>query len=333
MTERKIVVLWINRKKAQAFFSIEKVFKSIKPYFSKFEISEADAISRSASLTSIVKNGRFFQSKDADIYHITGDVHYAAFFLPGNRTILTIHDCVFLFHPNPVKRFILKLLWLRLPVRRVKFVTTISEKSKAEILRFSKCDPSKIIVVPDSVNLSFVPVARKERGEKIKILHIGIKPNKNLERVAQALNGIPCKLKIVGILTDKQIELLKSNNIDYTNSFNLTEEELIAIYQQSDLLLFATLYEGFGLPIIEAQSCGVPVITSNIEPMQSNAGAGALLVDPYSVSSIRSGVEQMIADADLRASMIEKGFKNVQRFHPSVIADAYADIYRKISLN
>lgn len=333
MTDRKNVVLWINRKKAQAFFSIEKVFNSIKPYFSKFEIREVDAVSRSASPASIVKNGKFFQSKTADIYHITGDVHYAAFFLPGNRTILTIHDCVFLFHPNPFKRFILKLFWLRLPVRRVKYVTTISEKSKAEILRFSKCDPSKIFVVPDSVNSSFVPVTKRERTGKIKILHIGIKPNKNLERVAEALNGVPCILRIIGILTDKQVELLQSNNIDYTNSYNLSEEELIEAYQQSDLLLFATLYEGFGLPIIEAQSCGIPVITSNLEPMRSNAGAGAILVDPYSVSSIRSGVEQLISNAELRESMVEEGFKNVQRFHPSVIAEAYSNIYQKISLS
>ncbi|WP_336515192.1 glycosyltransferase family 1 protein [Pollutibacter soli] len=326
----KPTVCWIGRKRSDTFFSIEKVFSSIKPFLKGINILEKQALSKSADPKSIFNNGRYFSKQRADLYHITGDVHYAAMFLPGDKTVLTIHDCVFLYHPDRFKRILLRWLWLKLPAKRVKYITTISEKSKEEILKFSGCSPDKIIVIPDPVDAAFVPRSVRPAHVKPRILQIGVKSNKNLERVAEALKGINCTLHIIGKLNDKQTDLLNKNQVDFTNRFNISEEELIETYHQSDLLLFASLYEGFGLPIIEAQASGIPVITSSLEPMRSNAGNGALIVDPENIESIRHGVQQLINDKSLREKLVEEGFRNVQRFRPEVIAESYQQIYKKI---
>ena len=95
-----------------------------------------------------------------------------------------------------------------------------------------------------------------------------------------------------------------------------------------DLLVFVSTYEGFGLPILEAQATGRPVITSNVLSMPEVAGDSACLVDPFDVSSIRKGILKVINDPAYREKLIKRGFENVKRFQPDKIAEQYADIYR-----
>ena len=108
----------------------------------------------------------------------------------------------------------------------------------------------------------------------------------------------------------------------------LTDEELAAAYRRCDMVVFASLYEGFGLPILEAQATGRPVITSNIGAMPEAAGDGALFVDPYSVEAIREAVLRVKSDPALRAKLVANGLRNVERFRPGVIAGLYAGIYK-----
>ena len=97
-----------------------------------------------------------------------------------------------------------------------------------------------------------------------------------------------------------------------------------------DMVIFVSLIEGFGLPIIEAQATGRPVVTSNISAMPETAGDGACLVDPYNIKDIRKGVLKVINDTDYRNSLINHGIKNVNRFLPEVIAAYYLTLYKRV---
>jgi glycosyltransferase involved in cell wall biosynthesis len=105
---------------------------------------------------------------------------------------------------------------------------------------------------------------------------------------------------------------------------------LIKEYQESDALVFVSTYEGFELPILEAQVIGVPVLTSNIEPMKDVAREGAVLVDTYDAISIRTGLKELLNSLDLSRSLIDSGKSNVERFSAKNVADQYAEIYVEI---
>jgi glycosyltransferase involved in cell wall biosynthesis len=111
----------------------------------------------------------------------------------------------------------------------------------------------------------------------------------------------------------------------------LTDEELVAAYRRSDMVVFASLYEGFGLPILEAQAMGRPVITSNFGAMREAAGDGALLVDPYSVEEIRAAILRIKNEPGLREDLVRKGRENAERFRADAIALEYAQIYRGLA--
>ena len=111
----------------------------------------------------------------------------------------------------------------------------------------------------------------------------------------------------------------------------LTDEELVQAYRRCDMVVFASLYEGFGLPILEAQAMGRPVITSNCGAMREAAGDGALLVDPYSVEAIREAVLRIKREPALREDLIAKGQENAERFRAEAVAARYAELYRNLA--
>jgi glycosyltransferase involved in cell wall biosynthesis len=111
----------------------------------------------------------------------------------------------------------------------------------------------------------------------------------------------------------------------------LTDEELVHAYRRCDMVVFASLYEGFGLPILEAQAMGRPVITSNFGAMREAAGDGALLVDPYSVQAIRDAVLRIKREPALREDLIAKGLRNAAKFSADAVALKYAQIYKNLA--
>jgi hypothetical protein len=135
------------------------------------------------------------------------------------------------------------------------------------------------------------------------------------------------QLRIIGSLSDAQRTLLYSLDLDWTSSERLAREELIKEYGDSDVLIFASTYEGFGLPIVEAQAIRLPVITSNKPPMTDTAGAGALLVDPYDEGEIRAALQQLLSSPDLVQCLLERGNCNAARFGAAAVADKYANVY------
>lgn len=262
-----------------------------------------------------------------DINHVTGDVHYLALGLPGRRTVLTIHDCGFMNHPNWMARLILKWFWLDAPVRHCLYVTAVSEATKSDIIRYTGCAPEKVVVIPTIIADNFWRDERPFDSECPCILHIGLAPNKNFERHVAALAGINCRLHVIGKLETQHERLLRENNIRYTSEYNISSSEMQRAYAESDLLLFASTLEGFGMPILEAQTIGRPVVTSNLSSMPEIAGDAACFVDPLSIESIRAGVTKVIQDGAYRERLLEAGFVNIRRFSALAVAKQYEVLY------
>ena len=327
-------VCLVFRNPVKAFFSIEKVFSVVKPGLEKkFRITEARLPITRVTLTGIIRNILFARKQKADVYHITGDVHYAAMAFPSGKTVLTIHDCVFLFQSSGIKRQLLKYLFLTWPVKHSRLITTISEATKRDIIKFTGCSAEKIIVIPNPLPENVTPSSHEFRNDEPVLLFIGTTENKNLRRVIPALKGIPCVLHIIGVVPEGEIAVLNKHAIKWKNDYYLTEQQLADKYAEADIVLFPSLFEGFGLPILEGQKAGRPVITSNLEPMKTVAGDGALLVDPNSIHSIREGVLTMIHNSTLRAGLISNGFENIKRFDPEKISEQYAEVYNRILNN
>lgn len=324
-------VCFVFRQPRKSFFSIEKVFSQVVAFVnSKCDVKEVFLPHSQISPGNIVANVNFVKKQKADIFHVTGDVHYIVMALPRRKTILTVHDCVFIENTSGIKRVILKYFFLDWPVRHASFITTISEKSKLDIIRYTGCDEQKIKVIPNPVSSTIYFQAKVFNTIKPVILFVGTKPNKNLSRVLQALSGIPCLLQIIGKLSPETKGVVQQSQVEYTSVSNISEQELAKKYAEADILLFPSVYEGFGLPIIEGNKAGRVVITSNISPMTEIAANAACLVDPFDVSSIRKGVLKVIEDENYRTELVSRGFENVKRFNADIIAEQYLDVYHKL---
>lgn len=330
------VTLFFRKPHATGNFSIESSFMQMLqnfPEHSAFTLSTYTLKNYSRGFIARMRGCIESFQQGTDINHITGDIHYITLVLPAKRTLLTIHDCGFMRHPNRFAQQILKFFWLSLPVKHCGYISTVSEATRREIISYTRCDPDKVIVIPTLISTAYKKHARVFNTARPRVLHIGMAPNKNFERHVAALAGLPCELHIIGQLKPEQITLLKTHGIDYQAQCNLSHEEMIQAYKDSDIMLFASTLEGFGMPIIEAQATGRVVVTSNISSMPEIAGSGACLVDPFSVASIQQGLQRVIEDTDYRNALIQSGFDNAKRFSPAAIAKQYESLYQRIRDN
>jgi glycosyltransferase involved in cell wall biosynthesis len=312
------------------YYSIERVFETVRRGMPDCVSARSIYCRFNRGILGRIYNMIEARARQSGIGHITGDIHYLALILDPSRTLLTIHDCGSLDRLRGWRRELVRLLWYEWPTRRVAAVTVISERTKAELLRCTSCPESRITVIPDPLLPEFRPSRKPFSETEPQLLQLGTHPNKNVENVVRALAGLNCHLKIVGRLSGDQVSLLQSHGIRYTATANLTDSGVLDAYRSADIVLLCSNYEGFGMPIIEANGIGRPVVTSDIEPLRSTAGGAACLVNPYEPESIRAGIRRLIEDAQYREELVERGFANAARFDAGAIAKRYLDLYKQV---
>ena len=312
--------------------SIHRVFRTlIGELGKKVTIQKYEVPCKGSMPLSVIKNNFYVLNKrnHESIHHITGHIHDVLLALVGVKTVLTIHDLVFLDNvKNPFKRFYKWLFWLYLPIKIADVVVCISNQTKQNILKKIKTD--KLIVIHNAVDTIYEYSPKPFNSEKPLILHIGTGWNKNLSNSIKALEGISCNLRIIGRLNKDQLELLEKHHIEYSNGLDLTDEDIKEEYLKCDIVNFPSIYEGFGMPVIEGQKTGRIVLTSLIEPLLEVADNAAVFVDPKSISSLREAYLKIIANEEFRNNTIQKGLKNAQRFSIKSIAEQYLSVYEKL---
>jgi len=321
-----------RKKRANSNHSIESYFKAIRD----LQPSDIRITEKVAKFLSSGFFRRFYIAVEAifnqkDINHVTGDIHFANFFLTKKKNLLTIHDCGFLKRISGLKFKIVKYFWYTLPAKRTSFITVNSEATKKDLLTYIKFPESKIKVIYIFIPEIHKPFSKKFNKEKPVILQIGTAPNKNIERVAEALIGINCTFIILGKLSQETTKILENCKIDYRNiNKSVSDEDVAKLYQQCDIVSFASTFEGFGMPIIEANATGRVVVTSKTTSMPEIAANAAELVNPFDIKSIKTGFLKVINDDVYRNQLITNGFENSKRFDKEQIASQYYNLYREI---
>lgn len=316
-------------------FSVEIFYKElIDELQNKIDIKLVKVPFRNKGIIPRLLNILFCAFNQAEINHVVGDISYCSLLMNKRRLVVTILDCVSLHRYRGIKKYIFKWFLFKIPILKSSKVIAISDATKNDLILFLDIKENDYEVIPVSVSKTFFNSKINFNSTKTfnkNFLIIGTAPNKNIERIANALKDIDCKLSIIGKLNlSQKTELIKSK-INFTEiAYPLTENQIINEYKKSDLLIFCSELEGFGMPIIEANLMGINVLTSNISSMPYVASDSAVYVDPFDIQSIRHGIIRIIDNIELRNQLIFNGLKNSNRFLIKSIADKHLILYKSL---
>ncbi len=273
----------------------------------------------------------------ADLLH---SPHYVRPLFCTTPTVVTIHDCIHLRFPEYLPT---RMAWryahamIGSAIRRSALVFTVSDASRRDILHFYPwADPDRVQVVPNALDDTFLADPGPEEMERVKeryqirgrfVLYAGnIKPHKNLDRLIGAYAQIKAragyedlKLFIIGDEVTRYPalrRLVEAAGVRQDVRFFgfVPDRTLAALYRMASVFAFPSLYEGFGLPPLEAMACGTPVVTSRISSLPEVVGDAAVLVDPHSVDDIAAGIERVLCDDAFRADLVARGRARVSLF-------------------
>ena len=322
-------ITYYFREPRKTGVSIEGIFRSVKDCLEGRVATSEFYCDGSRSRLGNTRNAAKFAG---DINHITGDVNYLALGLRGLKNILTIHDLG--FYENPVHSKLVKLVyqifWFYLPLKYVDIVTVVSEFTKQKLIWYFHFPESKIRVIPNPVKRVFRYSEKTTINAQPIILMMGTGKHKNLDNLIEAAKGTNFQLHIIGYPAPDEVAKLNAYAIAYKVYNQLTDEEVYEHYVACDVLFMASLYEGFGMPIIEAQCVGRPVITSNIGAMLEVGKDSAVLVDPYKPDEIKAAILSLL-DKTKYDDVVALGRLNAAKYSCDKIAEQYLAVYQELA--
>ncbi len=281
--------------------------------------------------------------------------HYVLPPLVHCRSVVTIHDCIHLMFPQYLPNRLAVHYARGSMARAAKHATrvlTVSESSKTDIMRFFGTDPSKIDVIYNAFDERFGIEPREEDVVRVReryqlhdefVLYAGnVKPHKNLERLIDAFHLVRSrgldhlKLVMIGDDISKYASLRRAVHHYQLHKYvrflgYLPEETLAVMYRLAGVFVFPSLYEGFGLPPLEAMISGTPVVTSNVSSLPEVAGDAAQLVDPYDPEAIADGIYRVLTDVDLRRDLRRKGLVRARQFSWESSVRRVREIYGEVA--
>ena len=281
--------------------------------------------------------------------------HYVLPPLVHCRSVVTIHDCIHLMFPQYLpNRMALRYARasIAMAARRATRVLTVSESSKTDIMRFFGTDPSKIDVIYNAYDERFGIEPNADAVERVReryqlhdqfVLYAGnVKPHKNLERLIEAFHIVRdrgldhLKLVLIGDDISKYASLRRAVHRHQLHKYvrflgYLHEDTLAVMYRLASVFVFPSLYEGFGLPPLEAMVSGTPVVTSNVSSLPEVAGDAAVLVNPYDPEAIADGIHRVLTNDRLRLELRQKGLARARQFSWEASVRRVREIYGEVA--
>jgi glycosyltransferase involved in cell wall biosynthesis len=234
--------------------------------------------------------------------------------------VITVHDLAVLRHPETFNLWTRRYSRLFVPrvVRAAGIVIALSEFTRGELISLLRIPDERIRVIPNGVSEAFVPDGPAAQGDYV--LSVGtLEPRKNLAAVQQAARRLGIELRVAGakgwgnVTVDGWIG-------------RVSDERLAELYRGARCLVYPSLYEGFGIPVLEAMACGTPVVTSVGGATEETAGGAAVLIDPGDPASVAAGIEEA---ASRRDELVRQGLERAKAFNWDRVADATAAVYRE----
>lgn len=301
-------------------------------------------------LSSIWRQGpvvQQIQNDGIELYHgLSGEIPRGIQRL-GIKTVVTIHDLIFLRYPNLYSHFDRKMHTKKFQyaATHADRIIAISEQTKNDIIEFLEVDAAKIEVVYQGCHAVFKTEKTVEQQQEVQrkyklperfILNVGtIEPRKNALQIVKAIKDIDTNLVIVGRKTAYYQEIqsyIGAHELQEKVYFleGLSLQELAILYSMADLFVYPSIFEGFGIPIIEALYAKTPVITTQGGVFPEAGGPSSMYVDPEDTIALQKAITVVLSSEEKRKEMREKGYTFVQKFNDDVIAKNVMRIYKQL---
>lgn len=318
----------ILRKKFPGENSMEELARSLERNMPELTVYELPCYS--SNPFDMVKNIKYVRKIKADLFHIftMSDAYIAPFV---RNAVITCHDVFTLkLRRSRIKTIMFKFFNMDMPYLFIKKLICISSVTANDMVGYCRKYRKKIVVIPNPLNENIGFSYKEFDTKKPVILHIGTAPRKNLPNVLRALKGIECKIIIVGILNQEEKELLAENKIEYENYVDIPFQDVISLYSSCDIVSFPSSKEGFGMPLIEANKVGRPVLGSSIDIFKEIAPECYCQTDENSVQSLRDGFVKIINDEKYREKLINNGIANVKKYDVLSVTSELRKLYQSI---
>ena len=302
--------------------------------------SDVFSISEQLELPILNSKGKF------DLFH---SPHFVFPIFNFKKLVLTIHDLTPLLFPeyfSKIARLYMKwMIWLA--KFKANKIIAVSENTKQDLINKFGIDKGKIAVVYNGVDVSYEIINNQTRLSQVKekyetgqeyILYVGnVKPHKNISRLLKAFSMVNrnSKLIIVGKrnkVYDEVHKIIKEYQLKDKVVFTefVPDEDLLLLYNAATVFVYPSLYEGFGLPPLEAMACGTPVITSNVSSLPEVVGDAAITIDPYDIDELVNEINNVISNPKLQQKLSRKGLNRAKKFTWRKAAEETLKVYEEV---